>query len=296
MADAEEAAPAPTPAVPGPAPAPVAAEPKGPFDTTPISTAHVASVWAAETSEEAVGLIGRCLQLDEEFADDLRTSIWVDTIYQSLDFCKQSELTTAKALAFLRVMVTVHAHAVDTMCSRDEAFRFFTEQLLATTKALPIDGRFSLAEVQLLTDRAVTSYLSAIKLHQLVFTEEQTVRMSHADLFLQVPAVPPATSDAVDPDSLQTLEAEDTADAEGAPAADAEGVPPAAASAPAANEAAPDASSAPPALDDEALTAAIGATISAQLAAHQSQMMAEYAAEEQRLLDRIGALEMKLTK
>jgi len=294
--EVEGATPAPAmAAVPAPAPAPVSAEPKGPFDTTPLSTAHVASVWATESSEEAVALIGRCLQLDEEFADDLRTAIWVDMIYQVLDFCKQSELTTAKALAFLCVMASVHAHAVDTMCSRDEAFRFFTEQLLATTKALPIDGRFSLAEVQMLTDRAVTSYLSAIKLHQLVFTEEQTVRMSHADLFLQVPAVPPATTDAVDPESLRALEAEDTVAAEGAPSAEAEGAPAAAESAPAVDEATPDVT-APPPLDDEALTAAISATISAQLAAHQSQMMAEYAAEEQRLLDRIGALEVKLSK
>ena len=47
-------------------------------------------------------------------------------------------------------------------------------------------------------------------------------------------------------------------------------------------------------MSDSALTEAIAATISSQVAAHQAQMAAEYAAQEQALLDRIGALEVKV--
>ena len=144
----------------------------------------------------------------------------------------------------------------ETNCSKEGAFQAFTDGLLNATKAMPLAERFSLAEVKLLTDHASSSYLSAVKLHQLVFTQEQTVRESYVELFLQTPAAPPATADAIDPNAIPPP-APVAAPASEAPAPAPE-VPP-----PAEDAAAP--ADAPPTLDDEQLTAAIAATISAQV-------------------------------
>ena len=176
----------------------------------------------------------------------------------------------------------------ETKCSKLGAFGVFNDALLSQTKALPPSQRFSLPEVKQLTAFAETNYMSAIKLHQLVFTDEQTVRPSHVELFLQTPAAPPPTSAAVDPDSLPPpalvpapAEAETEAPAE---------APPAPVPAPAPVDSVPE----PPPLQDEALTAAIAATIEAQVAALKQNMAAEYAEQEQAVLDRIKQLEARL--
>jgi hypothetical protein len=179
------------------------------------------------------------------------------------------------------------------MCGKTEAYQVFTDSLLSATKGLPIVERFSLAEVKLLTQHASSSYIASMKLHQLVFTEEQTARESAAEFFLQTPAMPPPTAAAVDPDSLPPPATEQPPAAEEQPASDE--APPAGppAAAPPAAEAEAEPPAAEPPLTDAALTDAIAATINAQMAAHQAQMAAEYAAQEQALLDRIGALEAK---
>jgi len=270
-----------------PAPAPAPAEPvyEGPFPHE-ISTAQLGEVWAATSDDEALALLARCLQLPDDYEEDARTSIWVDMVYKWLDFCKTSELAASKALAFLRVMVALHIHAVDTKCTKAEAYGVFTDGLLSATKALPKAERFSLPEAKLLTEFANTNYLSSIKLHQLVYTEEQTVRPSHVELFLQTPAAPTPTADAIDPDAVPP-----PAEAE-APADDAPPPPPEPAPEPA-----PELAPAPapaPQLEDEALTAAISATITSQVEALKQNMAAEYAQQEQEVLDRIAQLETRL--
>jgi len=289
MAETEEApvpvpvmAPAMAPAMaPDVAPAPAPSEP---FPTE-LSAAQLGEVWAAPTDDAALELLARCLQLPEEYEEEPRITIWLDMLFKWLDFGKLNELTPVKALTYMRVMAMVHTHAVETNCSKEGAFQAFTDGLLSATKAMPLAERFSLAEVKLLTDHASSSYLSAVKLHQLVFTQEQTVRESYVELFLQTPAAPPATADAIDPNAIPPP-VPVAAPASEAPAPAPE-VPP-----PAEDAAAP--ADAPPTLDDEQLTAAIAATISAQVAAIQSNMAGEYAAQEQALLDRIAALETKL--
>uniref|UniRef100_A0A7S2E3V6 Uncharacterized protein n=1 Tax=Haptolina brevifila TaxID=156173 RepID=A0A7S2E3V6_9EUKA len=265
------------------APAPTAAFP------TELSTAQLGEVWAAPTDETALELLARCLQLPDEYEEEPRSSIMLDMLFKWLDHCKLNELTAAKALTYMRVMVATHTHAIETHCSKEAGFKFFTEGLFEATKTMPLAERFSLAEVKLLTEHAMSSYLSAIKLHQLVFTEEQTVRESYLELFLQTPAKPPATADAVDPDSIMPPAPAPTSAPVPAPAsapAPAEAVP---------AEYAPAPAEAVPGLDDEELTAAIAATINAQVAALQSKMTAEYAAQEQQLLDRIASLEAKVS-
>ena len=182
-----------------------------------------------------------------------------------------------------------HLAAAESRCSKEAGFQFFTECLLSATKALPIPHRFSLPEVKLLADHAMSSYLSAIKLHQLVFTEEQTVRESYLELFLQTPAKPPATADAIDPNAVPPPASAPA----GAPAPASDSAPAPAEAVPA--EYAPAPAEATPGLDDEELTAAIAATVSSQVAALQSKMAADYAAQEQQLLDRIAALEAKVS-
>ena len=157
---------------------------------------------------------------------------------------------------------------------------------------MPMAERYSLAEVQLLTGHATTSYLHALKLHQLVFTEEQVVRESSTELFLQTPAAPPPTSAAIDPDAMPPpAPAEPPAEAEADTYAEAAAPTPAAA--PAEEAAATPTEEAQP-LADADLTAAITATINSQVAAHSAQLAAEYADQEQKLLNRIGELELKL--
>ena len=180
------------------------------------------------------------------------------------------------------------------MCSKDEAFRHFTDSLLEATKALPAAERFSLTEVKRLTEYASSTYIASLKLQQLVYTESQALRESHTEVFLQTPAVPPPTSSAVEPtadaDGEEEYAPEDqSVVGEGeAPPASAGGEAEADAP-PAEGEAAPP----PPALGDEQLTEAISATIAEQAAAVQQQMAAEYAAQEQALLERIAALEAR---
>ena len=287
MADAEEpeaeSAPAPEEAPP-PAPEPVVDQ--GPFPRN-ISAAQLLEVWAAPTDDDAITLLARCLLLPEDYSEDLRTVIWLDMLFKWLDFGKRSEVSPSKALAFMGLMAGLHIHAIETLCSKVDALQFFTESLLTLTKSLPIPERFTLAEVQAFTHYATANYLEVIKLHQLVFTEEQTVRPSHIQLFVETPAKPPATADAIDPDAVpppapESAVAEAPAPAE-PPAADAAEPP------------APEPEPEPqPALGDEALAAAISATISSQVAALQQGMAAEYAAQEQYLLDRIAALEAKV--
>ena len=122
-------------------------------------------------------------------------------------------------------------------------------------------------------------------------TEEQTIRASHVELFLQTPAQPPPTSSAVDPDSIvppgaeEAVEASEDAEVSPAPA-------PAAPGPAAADELAPDDDE--PALADPELAEALKATISAQVASLHKSMAAQYASDEQVLLDRIAALEAKV--
>ena len=273
---------------PAPAPAPASAPVAEPEDAP--STAQIVELFKAPSSEAGLKLLARCLSLPEDYEEDLRSQIWLDMLYGIIDYCKELTLTPRKAKAYLTVMMSLHAHSTESKCSKEEAFGVFTDGLLGATKGLPLAERFSLDEVRLLTEHATSSYLSAIKLHQLVFTEEQTVRDSELELFLQTPAVPPATDAAVDPDSLPPPEADD-ANEEPTPAP-ATADP--AAEMPAAEAEPPAAEAEPAAMGDEALTAAIAATISSQVAAHQAQMAAEYAQQEQMLLDRVAALEAKL--
>ena len=300
MADeeVEVAAPAPEEA-PAEAPAP-APEPKfSPHDVA-ISAAQIQELWASPTTDAGLVLLARCIEMPEEaFEEDLRSQIWVDLLYGVIDFAKNLELTPIKAKAFLNVMTALHGACIETLCSKEQAFSTFTDTLLRATKGLPLAERFSLEEVRRLTEHVTSSYLASLKLHQLVFTEEQTVRESEAELFLQTPAVPPPTDAAVDPSEVPPPDAE--GDAAGAADADAAAQPAAAAAAAnpptAAAPAAPPADAAAPAAPpgEDALTAAIAATISSQVAAHQAQMAAEFAAQEQLLLDRVAALESKLS-
>ena len=279
------------------APAAEPAEPSSPFDVS-LSAAQISEIWKAPTDEAGLALLGRCLGYKEDTVEeDLRTQIGVDMLFKAIDCAKTSALAPAKAKAFLDVFASMHKHCVETMCGKEDAFAVFKEGILSATKALPLAQRFSLEEVTACTGYVSTSYLMSLKLHQLVFTEEQTLRESAKELFLQTPAVPPATSEAVDPEELarEKAEAEAAAKAE----ADAAAAAAEAAAAPPAEEIsydAPPAEEAPAAEESEedALTAAIAKTISSQVAAVQQQVAAEYAAEEQKLLDRIGALESKL--
>jgi hypothetical protein len=183
----------------------------------------------------------------------------------------------------------------ESQCSRYQTYERYTQEMLAATKA----DSFTLEELQAVTEHAEQSYLRSVKLHQLVFTEEQTTRESHAELFLQTPAAPPATADAVDPDSLPPPAPAEEAAPVAEAAAEPEAAPTAVAEAPAEAVAAEGAEAAAGgeagrALEDDALTAAISATISDQVARLQTAMAAEYAAKEQQLLDRIAALETKV--
>jgi hypothetical protein len=70
--------------------------------------------WAldAATDDEAIALLARCLQLPGDFDEEARTSIWVEMLYKWLDFGKVSEMNVTKALAVMRIMVSLHVHAV----------------------------------------------------------------------------------------------------------------------------------------------------------------------------------------
>lgn len=287
MADVEEPPVDLVEGAPAPSPAPAPAVPTGPFDVSPLSAAQVSEILKASATEERLSLLARCLSIDIE--DNLRQEIWLDMLLKQLIFCHDNELNETKSLAFLKVMADLHAYSVESMCSKADAYDVYKGGILTATKSLPLAERFSLEEVQTLTTHAISSYLDSIKLHQLVFTEEQTVRESAAELFLQTPSAPPPFGSAVDPDSAPAPAPTD-ADADAAPAPDdaAEVDAPAAVEAEGGEDAPADAPG------DDALTEAIAATINSQVAAHQSQLAAEIAAQEQGLLDRIGALETKL--
>jgi len=260
--EAPAAAPGPAEApAPGPAPAPAPAVPKGPFDVSALSVAQIQEIFKAGTTEKRLEVLGKCLAMDaEEVEDELRKQIWLEMLHGLLRFCKEQYLSPTRTHAFVGVMAALHTHAVESKCSKAEGFDFFMDAMLGATKALPLTERFSLSEVQSLTAHARTSYLDAIRLHQLVYTEEQTLRESSAELFLQTPAVPPPLKEWVEGSELPPAPADEPA-------------------APAAND---------------ALTDAIAATINSQVEGHQQQLAAEFAAQEQVLLDRIAALETKI--
>mmetsp|Transcript_9014 Transcript_9014/g.18195 ORF Transcript_9014/g.18195 Transcript_9014/m.18195 type:complete len:284 (+) Transcript_9014:18-869(+) len=269
--------------------------------TLELSRAQLGEVWGAESDAEGAALLARIAQI-EDIDEEPRKAIWVDFMYQQLAFAKEQSLIASKALAFFEVMLKLHARAVESMAkkdgavvgseseglSRDDGFQFFAEQLLAATKALPVPDRFTLLEAQAISQHVQSAYLQNIKLHQLVFTQRQTTRESEAQLFLQTPAMPPPLSDASD----------EPPSAEEAPASSQAAVPEAAAAA-AAPEAAPVEevpAEAPAALEDDGLgnaelTAAINKAVGLQVEGLQAQLAAEYASQEQALLDRIAKLE-----
>lgn len=270
--------------------------------TLELSRAQLGEVWGAESDAEGAALLARIAQI-EDIDEEPRKAIWVDFMYQQLAFAKEQSLIASKALAFFDVMLKTHAHAVESMAKkdgavvgseseglgRDDGFRYFADQLLAATKALPVPDRFTLLEAQALSQHAQSAYLQSIKLHQLVFTQRQTTRESEAQLFLQTPAVPPPLTDASDePPSAEE------------PASAPEAVPEADAAAAAAEEApaveAPAEAEAPAAVEDDGLgnaelTEAINKALSTQVEGLQAQMAAEYSSQEQALLERIAKLE-----
>ena len=77
-----------------------------------VSAAQLGEIWAAATDDEAIALLARCLQLPGDFDEEARTSIWVEMLYKWLDFGKVSEMNVTKALAVMRIMVSLHVHAV----------------------------------------------------------------------------------------------------------------------------------------------------------------------------------------
>jgi hypothetical protein len=290
-AEGEEGAPSPAPApcmAPAPEPAYV---PTGPFDVTSLSVAQIQECFRASSTEERLKLLARCLAIEEEeVEEDLRKQIWLELLVKVLQFCKDEYLSPTRTHAFVGVIAALHAHAVESKCSKLEGFDFFKDALLSATKALPLAERFSLSEAQALTGYARSSYLDAIRLHQLVYIEEQSLRQSQAELFLQTPAEPPPLAKGVDPATMPPPEPD--APAAAAPAVDAsDPAEPAAAPAADADAAAEPEAAAP---SNDALTEAIAATINSQVEAHQQQLAAEFAAKEQTLLNRIGVLESKV--
>ena len=260
------------------------------MQTDTLTVAHVSEIFRTPSTDERLKLLSRCLERSAEAEEELREQIWLNMLLKVLLFCKEESLSPTRAHAFVGVMASLHAHAVETKCSKADAFDLFRDKMLGATKALPPTERFSLLEVQALTSYAQTSYLDSIKLHQLVFSEEQTVRQSAAELFLQTPAAPPPLASSADPPP-EEAEAPAEAAAEGEAAAEDPAVDISPEGEPAAEEGAAEG-----AASNDALTEAISATISSQVAAHQSQLAAEFATQEQQLLDRIGALETKLAK
>jgi hypothetical protein len=253
-----------------------------------LSRAQLGEVWAAESDADATALLARIAQI-EDMDEEPRKAIWVDFMYQQLAFAKEQSLIAPKALAFFDVVLKTHAYAVEAMVSRQEAFTFFADQLLSATKALPVADRFSVLEVQRLSEHMQRAYLQNLKLHQLVFTQQQTTRESEAQLFLQTPAKPPPLAEAGDEPPAPPASAPE-ADPEAAAVPEAaapEAAPPADAAAPAAAPAAP----ADDGLGNAELTAALNKALNLQVEALQAQMTAEYGAQEQALLDRIAKLE-----
>ena len=165
--------------------------------TLELSRAQLGEVWGAESDAEGAALLARIAQI-EDIDEEPRKAIWVDFMYQQLAFAKEQSLIAPKALAFFDVVLKTHAYAVEAMVSRQEAFTFFADQLLSATKALPVADRFSVLEVQRLSEHMQRAYLQNLKLHQLVFTQQQTTRESEAQLFLQTPAKPPPLAEAGD--------------------------------------------------------------------------------------------------
>ena len=116
MAAEEVAAEEVEPLAPAPAPSPAVAAPEAAAPShafvVDISGAQVDEVWRAPSAADGISLLARCMGLPEDYTDELRSEIWVEMVYQLLDFCRKSQLSAPKALAFLGVMTALHAHAV----------------------------------------------------------------------------------------------------------------------------------------------------------------------------------------
>ena len=256
-----------------------------------LTPAQLREVWGAPTPTAGAALVARIAGEPDDFDEEPRTAIWVEFMYQAIIFAKEKALSPPKAIAFFTVMQETNINAIATMASKGAAFQFFADRLLAATKELPPKDRFTLPEVEQLLAYARTTYLSAVKLHLLVFTEPQVIRASKLSLFVQTPAVPLPLADAK---TAAEVEAEAAAaeaaaaEAAAAPAPEAPAEP-----APAAEPAAAPAS-AEPALENAELAAAINKAVAEQVSALQAGMEAEYAAQEKQMLERIASLETKL--
>lgn len=117
-----------------------------------ISPAQCMEIWKTKPHTAAMKLVARVISLPE-FDNHARTTIWVEFLYQILLFGKENKLTATKALAFFKVVLATNAAAVEradtgTMC-RQGCLRFFADELLSTTKALPPAERFTVPEVHL---------------------------------------------------------------------------------------------------------------------------------------------------
>jgi len=259
-----------------------------------VTPAQAIEVWNAPNHAAAIKLVARIASLPD-YDDDPQMTIWVEFMYMSLLFGKENKLTPVKTLAFFEAVNATHAatveHTEDSTMTKQACLRFFADQILTKTKALPPADRFTVPEIKLVTEHFQETYIPTIKLHQHVFTRQQAERQSEAELFLHTPAVPMPLSGGIDVETLTPAQAPaEEAPAEGATPAEAEAAPPPA------EEAAPPAVEPPPPLENAELAAAIPKYIEAQSVAIRSQLEREYAAQEQALLDRISALEAKVGK
>ena len=83
-----------------------------------------------------------------------------------ISFCRVNSLWNMPALR-------TEAAATTIPLTKVQCLRFFADQLLAATKALPPADRFTRPEVQLVTDHFKGTYMPTIRLQQYVFTRPQ---------------------------------------------------------------------------------------------------------------------------
>ncbi|XP_078394254.1 cilia- and flagella-associated protein 119 isoform X2 [Cetorhinus maximus] len=217
---------------------------------------------STEEVKEALRLL-LCVSLDES---DPRAAILLDLYVYTLQFAKSQAFSKEQTSALFSIVKRLHQACTATSLGNvDECFNYFTELVLCHSVAgkppFSID-LFNGDEVNLVTDYIVDTYFRHFKLYKYIFTRQ--IRLDLTISYAGIPETPPALEEEI-------------------PVTEQEEGPP--------EEAEPSGEAGMPDRSDQELRQYIGARLAQQVLELRTAMEGRVREGEQRLNQRLAALE-----
>ena len=233
----------------------------------------LAALDGAATEEQGKQILAQLLSVSE---GGLRKEVLLELYMNALRFARENGFSVEKTSTFFSIIKRNHEEMADAFLPPDRSWEYLKSLLLAHSVQRPPHsvGIFTLAEVQLITQFALTHYYSHFKLYRYAFTLRHVKKMDIRTSWAELP-----------PESFPSL-------MDGAPYV------PAPAEAPSPAPPAPAPIEVPPielhADVPDSVKAAVEDAIAQQVAAMRAQLEQTYAERAQQHEEQIKALEAQL--